>query len=107
MHAFKNRFSARLVCGLGLVLAVPLVMAQAPKDVTATPAAKPGQEIQARCLPLSGDFRVACEARAMGSGSTSSPPRRIEIVVLPPGADRTRVEPLTSDPLVVVPAPSR
>jgi hypothetical protein len=108
MHALR----IRLALGWGAVLVLPAVMAQDPagpqKDAATTESGKPGQEIQARCRPLSGEFRAVCEARVMGSGGTSgSLPRSVEIVVLPPGADRTRIEPQTSPPTVVVPAPAR
>lgn len=64
----------------------------------------------ARCQPLTGEFRAACEARVMGFGSSSGSVagggvlREVEIVVLPPGADRVRVEPKTANPVVLVPA---
>ena len=47
----------------------------------------------------------------LGSTLTSLAPggvlREVETVVLPPGASEVKVEPKTSDPVVLVPVPSR
>lgn len=67
----------------------------------------------ARCQPLSGEFRAACEARVMGFGNASGSVagggllREVEIVVVPPGTDRVRIEPQTSNPVVLVPSPAK
>lgn len=67
----------------------------------------------ARCQPLSGEFKAACEARVMGFGNTSGSVagggllREVEVVVVPPGADRIRIEPKTSNPVILVPSPAR
>lgn len=66
----------------------------------------------ARCEPLSGEYRAACEARVMGFGNTSGSVagggilREVETVVVPPGAGEVRIEPKTSDPVVLVPVPA-
>lgn len=65
----------------------------------------------ARCLPLLGEYRVACEARVMGFGTTTGDVagggllREVETVVIPAGADRIRIEARTPDPVLLVPAP--
>lgn len=65
----------------------------------------------ARCEPLSGEDKAACQARVMGYGNTSGSVagggilREVETVVLPPGQSSVTVEPKTSDPVVLVPAP--
>lgn len=65
----------------------------------------------ARCEPLSGEDKAACKARVMGYGNTSGSVaaggvlREVETVVLPPGQSSVTVEPKTSDPVVLVPAP--
>lgn len=65
----------------------------------------------ARCVPLSGEYRVACEARVMGFGSTSGGVagggllREVETVVIPAGADRVRIDARTPDAVLLVPAP--
>ena len=67
----------------------------------------------ARCEPLSGEEKAACKARVMGYGNTSGSVatggvlREVETVVLPPGASEVKVEPKTSDPVVLVPVPSQ
>jgi hypothetical protein len=68
----------------------------------------------ARCEPLRGDDRVACEARVMGFGSTSGSIagggvlREVETVVVPAGTDAVRIRAQTPNPVViVVPARSR
>lgn len=68
----------------------------------------------ARCQPLRGENRMACEARVMGFGSTSGSVagggvlREVETVVVPSGADAVRIRPQTPNPVVVVvPAPAR
>lgn len=66
----------------------------------------------ARCEPLAGEDKAACQARVMGYGNTSGSVaaggvlREVETVVLPPGASEVKVEPKTSDPVVLVPVPS-
>lgn len=63
----------------------------------------------ARCEPLAGEDKAACEARVMGYGSTSGSVagggvlREVETVVMPPGAEQITIEPKTSDPVVLVP----
>ena len=67
----------------------------------------------ARCQPLSGEYQAACEARVMGFGSTSGTVagggllRQVETVVLPPEADRVRIQPQTENPVLLVPRTSR
>jgi hypothetical protein len=63
----------------------------------------------ARCEPLSGEDKAACQARLMGYGATSGSVagggvlREVETVVLPPGASSVTIEPKTADPVVLVP----
>lgn len=65
----------------------------------------------ARCDVLSGEDKLACQARVMGYGSTSGSVagggvlRQVETVVVPPGQGRVTVEPKTADPVLIVPAP--
>lgn len=67
----------------------------------------------ARCQPLSGEYKAACEARVMGFGTASGSVagggllREVETVVLPPGADRVRIEAQTSGPVVLLPSPDK
>lgn len=67
----------------------------------------------ARCQPLSGEYRAACEARVMGFGTASGSVagggllREVETVVVPPGADRVRIEPQTANPVLLVPSPTK
>lgn len=65
----------------------------------------------ARCEPLAGEARAACEARVMGFGSTSGSVagggllRWVETVVLPPSKSEVSFAPKTAEPVVVVPLP--
>lgn len=67
----------------------------------------------ARCQPLGGEYRAACQARVMGFGSASGSVagggvlRQVETVVLPPGEKSITIEPQTSEPVVLVPAPGK
>lgn len=67
----------------------------------------------ARCQPLSGEYKAACEARVMGFGTASGSVagggllREVETVVLPPGTDRVRIEAQTPNPVVLVPSPAK
>jgi hypothetical protein len=62
-----------------------------------------------RCEVLTGEDRVACEARVAGYGSTQGSVagggviRQVETVVVPPGATSVRIEPQTSAPVLIVP----
>ena len=64
----------------------------------------------ARCEPLTGEDKAACQARLMGYGETSGSVagggvlREVETVVLPPGASSVTIEPKTPDPVVLVPS---
>ena len=64
----------------------------------------------ARCSPLSGEDKAACEARVMGYGDVSGSVasggvlRQVETVVMPPGQTDVTIEPKTSDPVILVPA---
>jgi len=64
----------------------------------------------ARCEPLAGEDRAACQARMMGYGDTSGSVagggvlREVETVVLPAGASSVTIEPKTSEPVVLVPS---
>lgn len=63
----------------------------------------------ARCEPLAGEEKAACQARMMGYGNTSGSVaaggvlREVETVVLPPGASSVTIEPKTDEPVVLVP----
>jgi len=63
----------------------------------------------ARCEPLAGEEKAACQARVMGMGNVSGSVagggvlREVETVVLPPGQSDVTVVPKTSDPVVLVP----
>lgn len=63
----------------------------------------------ARCEPLAGEDKAACQARVMGYGETSGSVagggmlRQVETVVLPEGKASVTVVPQTSDPVVLVP----
>ena len=67
----------------------------------------------ARCDALAGEDKAACQARVMGYGSTSGSVagggilREVETVVVPAGSGPVTIEPQTSDPVVLVPAPAR
>lgn len=79
--------------------------------------ARPSPDYQAnamsRCDPLTGEDKAACQARVLGYGNTSGSVaaggvlREVETVVMPPGASEVKVEPKTSDPVVLVPVPSQ
>lgn len=66
---------------------------------------------KARCEPLTGEEKAACHARVMGYGNTSGSVagggvlREVETVVVPPGASSVTIEPKTSEPVLLVPAP--
>ncbi len=66
-----------------------------------------------RCEVLTGEDRVACEARVMGYGNTQGSVagggviREVETVVVPPGATSVRIEPQTSAPVLVMPVPAK
>ena len=63
-----------------------------------------------RCEVLTGEDRVACEARVLGYGNTQGSVagggviREVETVVLPAGATSVRIEPQTNAPVLIVPA---
>ena len=67
----------------------------------------------ARCEPLSGEDKAACQARVMGYGQSSGSVagggvlHQVETVVLPPGQSEVTIQPKTSDPVVLVPAQPR
>lgn len=70
-----------------------------------------GANALARCEPLTGEDKAACQARVMGYGETSGSVagggvlRQVETVVVPPGQSQVTIEPKTSSPVVLVPAP--
>jgi hypothetical protein len=67
----------------------------------------------ARCDVLTGEDKAACQARVMGYGTTTGSVagggllREVETVVVPAGSGSVTIEPQTSNPVVVVPAPTR
>lgn len=68
---------------------------------------------RARCDVLTGEEKAACQARMIGYGNTTGSVagggvlREVETVVMPPGATSVTIEPKTSDPVILVPSPSR
>ena len=79
------------------------------KGVLRHPAENYQANAMARCEPLAGEDKAACEARVMGYGNTSGSVagggvlREVETVVMPQGASEITIEPKTSDPVVLVP----
>lgn len=69
-----------------------------------------GANALARCQPLSGEDKAACQARVLGYGETSGSVagggvlREVETVVVPPGQTQVTIEPKTPNPVVLVPA---
>jgi hypothetical protein len=67
----------------------------------------------ARCEALSGEDKAACQVRVLGYGSTSGSVAgggvltSVETVVVPAGATSVLIEPKTSSPVLLMPAPSR
>lgn len=67
----------------------------------------------ARCEPLSGEDKAACQARVMGYGEKSGSVagggvlREVETVVVPPGQTEVTIEPKTPNPVVLVPEQPR
>ena len=63
----------------------------------------------ARCEPLAGEEKAACQARVMGYGNVSGSVagggllREVETVVMPEGRGSVTIEPQTSDPVVLLP----
>lgn len=63
-----------------------------------------------RCDALMGEDKAACHARMMGYGNVTGSVaeggllREVETVVMPEGATSVRIEPKTSDPVVLVPS---
>lgn len=66
----------------------------------------------ARCEPLTGEDRAACQARVIGYGSASGSVagggvlREVETVVLPAGQDSVTIQPKTDQPVLLVPVPA-
>lgn len=66
-----------------------------------------------RCEALTGEERVACEARVVGLGNASGSVagggviREVETVVVPAGATSVRIEPKTNAPVLVMPIPQK
>lgn len=64
----------------------------------------------ARCEPLAGEEKAACQARMMGYGNTTGSVagggvlREVETVVLPAGETSVTIEPKTDEPVVLVPS---
>ncbi len=75
----------------------------------------PGADFQtnalSRCEVLSGEEKIACQARIAGYGSTSGSVigggvvRQIETVVVPSDGSTVTIQPKTSGDIVVIPAP--
>jgi hypothetical protein len=67
----------------------------------------------ARCDVLKGEDKAACQARVMGYGTTTGSVagggllREVETVVVPAGSGAVTIEPQTSNPVVVVPSPTK
>lgn len=68
-----------------------------------------GANAMARCEPLAGEDKAACQARVLGYGETSGSVagggvlRQVETVVVPRGQSEVTIEPKTSNPVVLVP----
>ncbi|HYW58782.1 MAG TPA: hypothetical protein VE934_17665 [Polaromonas sp.] len=66
-----------------------------------------------RCEVLTGEDRVACEARVTGYGNASGSVagggviRQVETVVVPAGADTVRIEPKTEAPVLLIEVPKQ
>ena len=66
-----------------------------------------------RCEVLTGDEKIACQARIAGYGSTSGSVggggvvRQVETVVVPADAGTVTIEPKTQGDIVVIPAPKQ
>lgn len=64
----------------------------------------------ARCEPLAGEEKAACQARMMGYGNTTGSVagggvlREVETVVLPAGESSVTIQPKTDEPVVLVPS---
>jgi hypothetical protein len=67
----------------------------------------------ARCDVFTGEDKAACQARVMGSGTTSGSVagggllREMETVVLPASSSSVTIQPQTSDPVVLMPSNSQ
>ncbi|MBE2262604.1 MAG: hypothetical protein IAE92_07670 [Burkholderiaceae bacterium] len=76
-------------------------------------AAQLQSNAMARCEPLSGQDKAACQARVVGYGSESGSVagggvlNSVETVVMPAGATSVLIAPVTANPVVLVPAPAR
>ena len=85
--------------------------AQADKKRGVLETGTTGQDANAaaRCDVLAGEEKAACQARAMGYGTTSGSVsgggvlRQVETVVLPAGATSITIEPKTAEPVILVP----
>ncbi|WP_427913683.1 hypothetical protein ACPWT1_01545 [Ramlibacter sp. MMS24-I3-19] len=77
-------------------------------DAGATPKDRQANAM-ARCEPLSGEDKAACQARVLGYGEKSGSVagggvlREVETVVVPPGQTQVTIEPKTPNPVVLVP----
>ena len=66
-----------------------------------------------RCEVLTGDEKIACQARIAGYGSTSGSVggggvvRQVETVVVPADAGTVTIQPKTQGDIVVIPAPKQ
>lgn len=67
-----------------------------------------------RCDVLTGEDKIACQARIVGYGNTQGSVagggviREVETVVVPAGATNVQVQPQTkSDTIIVIPAPAQ
>jgi hypothetical protein len=79
--------------------------------------AQPGEDYMAnalaRCEPLMGEHRAACEARVMGFGGASGSVagggvlRWVETLVLPAGQEQVSFAPRTVEPVLVLRGPRR
>lgn len=67
----------------------------------------------ARCEPLNGQDKAACQARVVGYGSESGSVagggvlNSVETVVMPAGATSVLIAPVTANPVVLTPATAR
>ena len=79
------------------------------RDLDAAGGKDLGANAMARCEPLSGEDKAACQARVLGYGEKSGSVagggvlREVETVVVPPGQTEVTIEPKTPNPVVLVP----
>ena len=88
--------------------------ARADKAALKTPS--PSQKTSnalSRCEPLTGDDKIACQARVVGYGAKSGSVagggvvKSVEVVKMPAGAASVPIPPSAGAPVVLTPAPAK